>query len=90
MIIIGEKINGFIPATLKAINEKDEDYIKSLAIKQTEFGAAYIDVCAGTAPEVEKETMEWLIGLVQDTVETPICLDSSDVNIITDMIPLVK
>ena len=90
MIIIGEKINGFIPKTLEAINAKDEAYIRELAVKQTETGAAYIDICAGTAPDVERETMEWLIGLVQDTVDTPISIDSADPQVIVDMMPLVK
>ncbi|MDR3304836.1 MAG: methyltetrahydrofolate cobalamin methyltransferase [Clostridiales Family XIII bacterium] len=90
MIIIGEKINGFIPATLKAIESRDEGYIRELAKKQTEFGADYLDVCAGTAPEIERDTLTWLIDLVQDTVETPLCIDSSDVNVILEMMPLAK
>ena len=88
MILIGEKINGFIPRTLEAIESKDEGYLKDLARRQTEGGAAYIDVCAGMRPEVEKETLEWLIGLVQDTVDTPLCIDSSDPQLIVEMLPL--
>lgn len=90
MIIIGEKINGFIPRTFQAIEEKDETYIRHIAEGQAEGGATYIDVCAGTKPEIEMETMEWLIGLVQDTVDTPICIDSSDPQIILDCMPLVN
>ncbi|HAM14969.1 MAG TPA: methyltetrahydrofolate--corrinoid methyltransferase [Eggerthellaceae bacterium] len=90
MIIIGEKINGFIKKTLAAIESKDEEYLKELAIKQTESGAAFIDICAGTSVEIEKETLTWLINLVQDTVDTPICVDSSDPNTIIEMLPLVK
>ena len=90
MIIIGEKINGFIPGTAKAIAARDEATIRELALKQTEMGAHYIDVCAGTDADVERETLEWLIGLVQDTVDTPICIDSSDCELLLDMMPLVK
>ncbi|MDR1797433.1 MAG: methyltetrahydrofolate cobalamin methyltransferase [Clostridiales Family XIII bacterium] len=90
MIIIGEKINGFIPRTLQAIEAKDEKYIREIAKAQADYGATYIDVCAGTAPEIERETLKWLIGLVQDTVDTPLSLDSSDVNVILEMIPLAK
>jgi len=90
MILIGEKINGFIPKTLEAIESRNEDYLKDLAIKQTEGGAAYIDVCAGTRPEVERETLEWLINLVQDTVDTPLCIDSSDPQMIVDVLPLAN
>jgi 5-methyltetrahydrofolate--homocysteine methyltransferase len=90
MIIIGEKINGSIPSTAKAIQEKNETFIRNLAIRQSEMGADYIDVAAGTAPELERETLTWLINIVQDAVETPLCIDSSDCNVILDMIPLAK
>jgi len=85
MIIIGEKINGFIPKTLEAINARNADYIREIAIKQTECNADYIDICAGVAPEIEKETMIWLIDIVLDAVDTPICLDSSDPQMLVDM-----
>ncbi|MDR2035888.1 MAG: dihydropteroate synthase [Coriobacteriales bacterium] len=88
MIIIGEKINGFIPKTLKAIEARDGDYIKEIALAQQECGADFIDICAGVAPEVEMETMEWLIGLVQEVCTVPISLDSSDPQIIVNCIPL--
>jgi len=90
MIIIAEKINGFIPATAKAIAARDEAYIRMLAEQQTEMGADFIDVCAGTDAEIERETLEWLIGLVQDTVDTPLCIDSSDCELLLEMLPLVK
>jgi 5-methyltetrahydrofolate--homocysteine methyltransferase len=90
MIIIGEKINGSIPSTAKAIAGRDEAFIRNLAKRQAETGADYIDVAAGTSPELERETLTWLINIVQDTVDTPLCIDSSDPNVILDMIPLVK
>ncbi|MCG0276679.1 MAG: methyltetrahydrofolate cobalamin methyltransferase [Thermosediminibacteraceae bacterium] len=76
MIIIGEKINGTIPRVKKAIEERDEAFIRDLAIKQAEAGADYIDVCAGTSPEEEEETLIWLMEIVQDAVDKPLCIDS--------------
>lgn len=90
MIIIGEKINGSIPSAAKAIMGKDEAFIRDLALRQTEFGADYIDVCAGTSPDIERETLEWLIDVVQDTVDTPLCIDSTDVELILEMLPRCK
>ncbi|MDR3331806.1 MAG: methyltetrahydrofolate cobalamin methyltransferase [Synergistaceae bacterium] len=90
MIIIGEKINGTIPSTAKAIAERDEDYVRNLARQQTEFGAEYLDVCAGTAPDIERETLAWLVSLVQDTVDTKLCIDSADVDVILETLPLAK
>ncbi|MDR2492481.1 MAG: dihydropteroate synthase [Coriobacteriales bacterium] len=90
MIIIGEKINGFIPKTLAAIEARDDAYIIEITKGQAAGGATYIDICAGTAPDVERETMEWLIDLVQSNTDTPISLDSSDPQVIIDMMPRVK
>ncbi|MEL7565550.1 MAG: methyltetrahydrofolate cobalamin methyltransferase [Dehalobacterium sp.] len=90
MIVIGEKINGTIPSVKKAIEDKDENFIRSLAAKQTEAGAHYLDVCAGTAPEHEVATLIWLMDLVQDTVDTPLCIDSPNVRVIEKVLPHAK
>lgn len=90
MIIIGEKINGFIPATMKAIEAHDDEYIKKLAADQAEYGASYIDVCPGVAPEIERETMNWLVGLVQEVTDVPLCIDSPDPQVIVDTMPLAN
>ncbi|AFA47317.1 methyltransferase 2 MttA1 [Acetobacterium woodii DSM 1030] len=79
MIIIGEKINGAIPSTAKAIAAKDSEFIKNLAIKQAEAGADYIDVCASVDDDIELETMKWLIDIVQDATDVPIAVDSPNV-----------
>lgn len=76
MIIIGEKINGAIPATAKAIAARDAEYIRHLARIQTAAGVDYIDVCASVENNVELETMKWLIDIVQEVTETPIAVDS--------------
>lgn len=85
MIIVGEKINGTIPSVKNAIAEKDEQFIRDLAIKQTEAGAHFLDVCAGTAPEYEVETLIWLMNLIQDTVDTPLCIDSPNAKVIEEV-----
>ena len=90
MIIIGEKINGAIPSVAEAIAGRDAEYIRSLAVRQTEAGAHYLDVCAGTAPELERDALTWLIGIVQDTVDTPICIDSPDPDVLRDVLPLIR
>ncbi|MEA4807495.1 methyltetrahydrofolate cobalamin methyltransferase [Acetobacterium wieringae] len=76
MIIIGEKINGSIPVVKAAIEKRDAAFIADRAIKQAEAGADFIDICASTAPEEEIKTLQWLIAVVQDAVDTPLCIDS--------------
>lgn len=90
MIIIGEKINGTIPPVKKAIEEKNEEFIRDRAIKQAEAGADFIDVCASTAPDVEVETLKWLINIVQKAVETPICIDSPNPFFLKEVFPYIK
>ena len=90
MIIIGEKINGSIPLIAKAIAGRDEACIRELALRQTEFGADYLDICAGVAPDLERETLKWLIAVTQDAVDTPLCVDSTDCDVILDMLPLIN
>ena len=53
MIIIGEKINGSIPAVAEAIAKRDADFIKNRAKMQAEAGATFIDCCA-SVPEAEE------------------------------------
>ena len=86
MIIIGEKINGSIPKTGKAIAEKDEEYIRMLARTQTEAGATYIDCCA-SVNEGELEVQKWLIDLIMEESDLPICIDSPDPQVCVDAIP---
>lgn len=90
MIIIGEKINGAIPSSAAAINSRDAAFIQDLAVRQAEAGADYLDVCAGGDPENELATMEWLIDTVQAVVETPLCIDSPNPEILKAVMPRVK
>jgi 5-methyltetrahydrofolate--homocysteine methyltransferase len=78
MKIIGEKINGTRKGVAKAIAERDAEYIKVLAVKQTEAGADWLDVNAGTHPNQEPNDFIWLINQIQSVVETPLCLDSAN------------
>jgi 5-methyltetrahydrofolate--homocysteine methyltransferase len=90
MIIIGEKLNGSIPSMAKAIAEKNEDYIRDLAKKQSEAGAAFLDVCASVPEAGELEVLKWLIGLVQSVTDTPICIDSPSARVCVEAIPFCK
>jgi 5-methyltetrahydrofolate--homocysteine methyltransferase len=90
MIIIGEKINGSIPSVAKAIEERNEEHIRNLAIAQTNAGATFIDVCASVDESIEVETMKWLIDLVQGVTELPLAVDSPSSNIIKECLPFVN
>ena len=82
MIIIGEKINGAIPSVKEAIAGRDGELIKQRAIAQTEAGADYIDCAPSTAPELEYDAMVWLINLIQEVSDKPICIDSPNAKLL--------
>lgn len=89
MIIIGEKLNGSIPACAKAIAEKDADYIRTIAKKQADAGATFIDVCA-SVNENEIDILKWMIDLVQEVTDTPISVDSPDARCCVEALPYCK
>ncbi len=79
MILIAERINGMFTDVKQAIVDKDKKVIQQLAQKQTEAGAAYLDVNVGTAAADQQGTMQWLVETIQSAeggCSTPLCLDS--------------
>lgn len=90
MIIIGEKLNGSIPSVAKAIAEKDAHLIRERARMQAEAGATFLDVCASVEEAVEVETLKWMIDLVQEVTDTPICVDSPSARSCVAAIPFCK
>jgi 5-methyltetrahydrofolate--homocysteine methyltransferase len=77
MIFIGEKINGTRKTVQEAILNRDRAFIESTALEQARSGADYLDVNAGTSPDRETDDMLWLIGIVQEVTDVPVCIDSS-------------
>ena len=84
MIIIGEKINGSIPAVADAIARRDGEFIKNRARMQAEANATFIDCCA-SVPEVEEvETLHWMIDCIQEATDLPISVDSPSAAVLTE------
>ena len=81
MIIIGEKINGSIPAVADAIARRDSDFIKERARLQADAGAAFIDCCASVPESEEVETLRWMIDCIQSVTDLPISVDLSLIHI---------
>lgn len=82
MIIVGELINSTRPRVGEAIADRHAAVIQTLAIKQAEAGADYLDVNAGARPDQEAEDMAWLVDTVQAVTEAPLCIDSPDPEVI--------
>lgn len=90
MIIIGEKINGAIPSIAEAIKNRDRKLIQKRVIDQEAAGADYLDVCAGTSPEEEYDALCWLVDVVQEVAEKPICIDSPDPHMLAKVFPRLE
>ena len=82
MIIIGEKINGSIPAVADAIARRDAEFIKARAVAQEEAGATFIDCCASVPEEIEVETLKWMIECIEDATDLPIAVDSPSADVL--------
>ena len=82
MILIAERINGMFKVVKEAIAAKDKKVIQDLAKKQTDAGAAYLDVNVGTAAADQEDAMKWLVESIQETCSTPLSLDSQKPNVI--------
>lgn len=82
MLLIGERINGMFNDVKQAIADKDKKVIQELAQKQTQAGAAYLDVNVGTAAADQEGTMQWLVETIQETCQTSLCLDSQKPDVI--------
>ena len=86
MVIIGEKINGAIPAVRQAIAEKNEALIIERTLAQAAAGADFLDCAPSTATEIEYDTMVWLIGLMQGCTDKRLCIDSPDARLLARII----
>ena len=76
MIIIGEKINTSRKSIEEAVRKRDTAFITRVARDQSEAGAHYIDVNAGTFLDQEVDCLCWLVETVQREVSLPLSLDS--------------
>jgi 5-methyltetrahydrofolate--homocysteine methyltransferase len=76
--VIGERIN---PTGRKVLAEQlragQYDTVASDALAQVEAGADMLDVNAGIPLVDEAELLKAMIRIVQDTVDVPLCIDSS-------------
>jgi len=89
MFIIGELINCTRKRVGAAAQSRDAALIQEVARNQINAGADMLDVNGGLAGQ-EAECLAWLVGVVQEAVETPLCLDSSDPEALRRALPLCK
>jgi len=79
MILIGENMNIMSIKYGKAMKEKDAKVIQELAAQEQEAGMDYVDLNIGPAGRIGEELMEWIVKTVQEVVDLPCALDTSNV-----------
>jgi len=76
-IKIGERINSSRRAIARALESKDEAFIRREAALQKKAGAHMLDVNCAFNTKDEIKDMEWLVGIVQkETGGLPLSIDS--------------
>lgn len=89
MLIIGERINATRKRIGEAVTKRDADFIREEARKQVEAGAHLLDVNGGIAGQ-EVDNLSWLVNIVQEAVQVPLCLDSADPEALRQALPLCR
>ena len=89
MLVIGELINCTRKKVGAAAQQRDVEFFKEIARKQANAGADMLDVNGGL-PGQEMEVLPWLVNIVQETLATPLCLDSADPAALRGALPLCQ
>jgi len=89
MWVIGELINCTRKKVGAAAAARDTAMIQETARKQVDAGADMLDVNGGL-PGQEVETLAWLVEIVQEVADIPLCLDSADPEALRKALPLCK
>jgi 5-methyltetrahydrofolate corrinoid/iron sulfur protein methyltransferase len=78
MLLMGESINGTRKQVAEAIQARDTEFIKTLAMDQIEAGAGLLDVNGGVAGGNEVEDLLWLIDVVMGVSDKQLMVDSAN------------
>lgn len=82
MLVIGENIHIISPRVKAAIEEQDAEFFRSLAQKQAAAGAHYVELNIGPSRKRGTEIMPWIVQAVQDSIDVPLSLDTTNADAI--------
>jgi len=86
-VVIGERVNPTGKKLMKqALLDHNIGYVLEEAIKQTEAGADVLDVNVGTPGIIENELLPEVVYRIQEIIDLPLQLDSSDSNALENAI----
>lgn len=82
MILIGESINVMSKTIGPAMKNKEPKPIQEMALAQQKAGMDYLDINIGPARKNGPEMMAWMVKTVQEVVDLPLFLDTTNVEAI--------
>jgi 5-methyltetrahydrofolate corrinoid/iron sulfur protein methyltransferase len=90
MRIIGENIHIISPKVKEALANKDKRFFQDLAVRQVEAGAWALDLNIGPQKKAGHEILPWLVETVQEVVDVPLSLDTTNLAAIEAACEVVK
>lgn len=78
MILIGENINIVSQSIGPALKERNPEPVQKVARDEAEAGVDYLDLNIGPARKGGDELMDWVVKTVQDAVDKPLSLDTTN------------
>ncbi len=78
MIAIGECLQIISKSVRTAVEERDKPFVQDLAKRQVEKGAHWLDLNIGPQKKAGAEVMDWLVNAVQEVVDVPFSLDTTN------------
>ena len=90
MFIIGENIHIISPRVKEAFAQQDLRFFQDLAVKQVEAGADMLDLNIGPQKKAGHEILPWLVKGVQEVVDVPLSLDTTNLAAIEEGLKVAK
>ena len=89
-VMIGEKINPTGRKKLaEALQQRNFDYVRDLALKQVEFGADVLDINVGVPGLDEVSAVVEVIKVVTDATKVPLCIDSPNPKVLNAALKVI-
>lgn len=79
MYIIGENIHIISQKVKDALREKNGRFFQDLAVRQVEAGADCLDINLGPRKKDGEEVFPWMVDLLEEVVDVPLCFDSTNI-----------
>ncbi|MCL4264183.1 MAG: dihydropteroate synthase [Anaerolineae bacterium] len=79
MYIIGENIHIISANVKEALKERNGRFFQDLAVRQVAAGANALDLNLGPRKADGEEIFPWMVGLMEEVVDVPLCFDSTNI-----------